>query len=282
MGPVDFIKRKVLHVEEEVADVIQEYVVEASVEVKLQVAFIVIFITVIYAIRTLTPERIRAMKGPQTLVLVNLNTAIYFKEVFLAYLNAALLEPVLAIAGMEQAEGLHLVINLFTIVGICMWIYVVTDAFDYTDVTQQFKYHYDFVTEENKSKYPWLTLRKESKIAMETKLSLVGSIMKDVALWFLLACIAAASLPGLVDHRDVLHAYVIVFMWILLHHFCRDATSWGASYFFTFLFPSAALMPLQYCIPLMDVADTVEDFDFIARYREYIQDITGVELMIVS
>ena len=53
-------------------------------------------------------------------------------------------------------------------------------------------------------------------------------------------------------------------------------------YFFTFLFPSTALMPLEYCLPLMDVADFVEDVGSVVSYREYIKKCTGVELIIRS
>ena len=54
-------------------------------------------------------------------------------QVFLAYLNAALLEPVLAIAGMEAAEGPQLLINTLTLISIFWWIWLVTDAFDWAD-----------------------------------------------------------------------------------------------------------------------------------------------------
>jgi hypothetical protein len=54
------------------------------------------------------------------------------------------------------------------------------------------------------------------------------------------------------------------------------------SYFVTFLFPSTALMPLEYCLPLMDVADTVEDLDFLESYRAYVKERTGVEMIIES
>ena len=36
-------------------------------------------------------------------------------------------------------------------------------------------------------------------------------------------------LPGVVTHRDVLHAYAILALWIIMHHQCRAATSWGSS-----------------------------------------------------
>ena len=95
----------------------------------------------------------------------------------------------------------------------------------------------------------------------EEKAGLVGSASKDVALWFLLAAIVAAWLPGVVTHRDVLHAYAICFLWLIMHHQCRAATSWGANYVVSLLMPSVALMPLEYCLPLMDTGDCIEDLD---------------------
>lgn len=39
-------------------------------------------------------------------------------------------------------------------------------------------------------------------------------------------------------------------------------------------------MPLEYCLPLADVENTVDDLDFVASYREYIKDETGVALFL--
>jgi hypothetical protein len=52
------------------------------------------------------------------------------------------------------------------------------------------------------------------------------------------------------------------------------------SYFNTFIFPSTALMPMEYCCPLMDTADVVGDAQFVATYREFLRDRTGVDLII--
>jgi hypothetical protein len=54
----------------------------------------------------------------------------------------------------------------------------------------------------------------------------------------------------------------------------------SCSYFYTFLFPSTALMPMEYCMPLMDTADTVENAEFVVTYREFVHDRTGVYLII--
>jgi hypothetical protein len=66
------------------------------------------------------------------------------------------------------------------------------------------------------------------------------------------------------------------------NHFFAPFAFAPNSYFVTFLFPSTALMPLEYCLPLMDVSDTVEDLDFLESYRAYVKERTGVEMIIES
>lgn len=188
----------------------------------------------------------------------------------------------LAIGGLEGSDTTHIVINLLSLFSICWWTYLITDAFAFEDVTQFFKYHTYLREEydEDPKRYPWFRFKDRNEDAEVERLALSGMIRKDVALWFLLACILAAWVPGLVTHRDVLHAYVIVILWIAMHHYCRQATAWTNNYFATLLFPSTALMPMEYCLPLMDVADTVEDLEFVEKYREFIIERTGVELVI--
>jgi hypothetical protein len=41
-------------------------------------------------------------------------------------------------------------------------------------------------------------------------------------------------------------------------------------------------MPLEYCLPLMDVFDVVEDLDFLLSYREFVKERTGIALIIES
>ena len=76
--------------------------------------------------------------------------------------------------------------------------------------------------------YYWLNLKPKDQDKADERKALVGSVQRDIALWFSLASIGAAWLPGSVTHRDVMHAYAIVFFWILLHHACRRATTWSA------------------------------------------------------
>lgn len=240
------------------------------------------FIACIAGLRLVNGKRTSLLRGEHILNIKSLNDVNMYKEVFLAYLNAALLEPVLAIAGMEEVVGEKLIISILTLVSICWWIWLVTDAFDCTDVMQHFKFHGDIAQEIQDSPEPLKWLRLVNKDNDGEKRSLVGSLQRDVALWFMLSCIGAALIPGGVNHRDVMHAYVVVFLWIILHHSCRQATTWSGGYFITFIFPSAALMPLEYCLPIMDVSDCVENLEFLIKYREYVKRRTGVELIIES
>ena len=79
-------------------------------------------------------------------------------------------------------------------------------------------------------KYDWLRIRPKEEDAASERRTLAGSIRRDVALWFSVASIGAAWLPGPVTHRDALHAYAIVILWIVLHHSCRRATTWCPRY----------------------------------------------------
>ena len=155
-------------------------------------------------------------------------------------------------------------------------------------------------------KYDWLRIRPKEEDAASERRTLAGSIRRDIALWFSLASIVAAWLPGPVTHRDALHAYAIVILWIVLHHSCRRATTWCPryatknneksgeklclicnnivrnSYFVTLMFPSTALMPMEYCLPLMDTFDFVDDLELVDSYRQYVVERTGVQLTILS
>jgi hypothetical protein len=156
-----------------------------------------------------------------------LNNTTLVKEVFLAYLNAALLEPVLTIGGMEDLNKEEFFLNLFELLSLCWWIWLLTDAFDFFDVMQFYKFHVEFKEEAEKNpKYSFLRFTKRKVVDELERQSLVGSLKKDVALWFMLACIGAAWAPDIsINHRDALHAYVVVFMWAIMHHRSQKAVS---------------------------------------------------------
>ena len=70
----------------------------------------------------------------------------------------------------------------------------------------------------------------------------------------------------------------------ILHHQSRRATAWlGTGYFHTLFVPSATLLPLEYCLNLIDQEmignDGIEDLE---KWRAFIKDETGVELTIIA
>lgn len=79
---------------------------------------------------------------------------------------------------------------------------------------------------EDPKKYSWLRMKPKDEDAACERRTLSGSIQRDIALWFSMASIGAAWLPGPVTHRDVMHAYAIVILWAVLHNSCRKATIW--------------------------------------------------------
>jgi len=253
-------------------------------EMQTQLIAFLTFVVIVLSLRFFSGGRLRLLAGEHVLDIRALNDVSMFKEVFLAYLNAAVLEPILSIGGMEETKASDVIINIFTLGSICWWIWLLTDAFDFTDVMQHYKFHVELRedAEKDPKRFSWLRLKSMDEDAIKEKKSLAGTLTIDVALWLSIACIGAAILPGVVTHRDAMHAYVVFVLWAILHHLCRKATCWSSGYLVTFLFPSTALMPLEYCFPLMDVADTVEDLAFVEVYREFVIKRTGVELIIES
>jgi hypothetical protein len=195
-----------------------------------QILALGLFLAIILVVRLWSSSRMKMLSGEHVLAIAALNDATLFQEVFLAYLNAALLEPILAIGGMEEAKGSEFAINLLTGAAICWWIWLLTDAFDFTDVMQFYKYQgFREQADADKKKYGFLKFGKKEDDSLWERQSLVGSLKKDVALWFMLMCIGAAWLPGIaVTHRDALHAYAVVGMWFIMHHTARRATTWSA------------------------------------------------------
>ncbi len=142
-------------------------------------------------------------------------------------------------------------------------------AFDSSDVTQGYAYRRMRL---NGDKAEWL--RPTARKAHHGLLA--GEIKRDVCLWLMLFGIGAAQV-GMVTHREALHSYASIALWCVLHHLSRSATSWGSEYWCTLLMPSAALVPLKYCLPL---ADREKDFEALTEWRHYIKGETGIELII--
>ena len=126
---------------------------------------------------------------------------------------------------------------------------------------------------------PWL---KRSKNAHDEGAELRGSFLRDLALWSMLGCSFFAFF-GVVSHRDVIHSHAILIMWVILHHMSRRATAWrGTGYFHTLFAPSTALLPLEFCLNLIDQEmigdeDGIEDLD---KWRSFIKAESGVDLTI--
>ena len=225
-------------------------------------------------------------KGEHSVNLRALNTVNNLKEVFMAYLCAAILEPILALNAYETYDRdtiVAVVVDLFSLWSIIRWIYLITDAFSYEDICRFHIYHQDFREsyDENPKRYPWLRLVDFETDRLREIKDLSGDVSQDAALWMLLASITLAWIPGAnVSHTDIIHSYVIVFLWIILHHATRKATSWGQSYFSTLFSPSTALMPLEYCLPLMDTSDFISDIECLEDFREFIYKRVGIHLII--
>ena len=65
-----------------------------------------------------------------------------------------------------------------------------------------------------------------------------------------------------------------------MHHLAVSATSWGAGYLATFLMPSAALLPLEWCLPLMGDLDVVADGESLQEWHAFVSEQTGITLQL--
>jgi hypothetical protein len=119
-----------------------------------------------------------------------------YKEVFLAYLNAAILEPVLSMMEIQDMKDLHLFINLAELASLCWWIWLISDAFDFSDVMQVYKFHYEFRQdyEAGKSdKFSFIRLQDTKKSAKTERTEFMGSLTRDVALWGMMSSVAGTQ-----------------------------------------------------------------------------------------
>ena len=181
---------------------------------------LVVFITYLNLYAARTP-----LKKAAVLDLKALNRVNMVKECFLAYVNAGMLEPILAIASADYDVSLRSAyLNLLQLAGLFSWLYLLTDAFDISD-TQQLYVYWVRVRKEGASKLPSWYQPTRSTEAEEVK----GTLMRDVSLWFMLAC-SALAFAGLVSHRDVIHSHAVILLCVVLHprnhHQTRKATAW--------------------------------------------------------
>ena len=83
----------------------------------------------------------RSMLTSATLNMRSLNRVNIFKECFLGYVNAGMLEPLLALSSGEyDITAKSAIINACQLLGLFSWLYLLTDAFDFTDTQQSFVY----------------------------------------------------------------------------------------------------------------------------------------------
>ncbi|KAL3916247.1 MAG: hypothetical protein SGARI_007996, partial [Bacillariaceae sp.] len=95
-------------------------------EVQLQVVFFVTFILMLLGFRLLTSPTTKTLSGEHILNMHHLNDAILIKEVVLAFLNAAILDPILAIGDLENGSQdfwIKLMTNIFELMSLCWWIF---------------------------------------------------------------------------------------------------------------------------------------------------------------
>ena len=226
------------------------------------------------------PQQTTEKKDDQPFATVNmrsLNRVNILKEVFLAFLNAAVLEPVLALGGYSDLNTEEIIMHVLTLGAIISWIYLLTDAFNYEDVMQFYKYHEEYRED---GEYDFIDFANKKEDQRKARKQINGKSLTDLILGFNFLVIGLVFSPehGKLCRPGAVHAFCIVIMWAVFHHHCRQATSWGHGYHYTFIFPSAALMPMEYCIPLMDVADTVEDLEFVESYIKFVKERTGIKI----
>ena len=225
--------------------------------------------------------RVTPMQKKATLNLKALNKCNVFKEVFLAYVNAGMLEPILAIASSDyDVSTKSMIINLSQLFGLFSWLYLLTDAFDASD-TQQAYIYWDRLSKRGAvTTFPPWYKRAKGESAHDEGAELSGSLTRDLALWFMLTC-SALAFTGVVSHRDVIHSHAILLLWLVMHHQARAATAWrGTGYLHTLLAPSTALLPLEFCLNLLDPEhlDHESGLDDLNAWRTFIQAESGVEL----
>lgn len=106
-----------------------EYIEEQlhHLDARTSVAAISMFVVFLLTIRTFSASRVKALGGKRVVDMHALNNTNLFKEIFMAYLQAAVLEPVLAIASMgDKLDTQEVIINVFTLGSIFSWIWLVS------------------------------------------------------------------------------------------------------------------------------------------------------------
>lgn len=232
----------------------------------------------LFAICYSANKRSLSKVSERTLSMSGLNKAVIFKEVFLSYVSAIVLEPVINIVTNPEMQFKSLAVNLSMILAIMWWVYILNDAFDCNDVTQDKKYSSWRDAEKD---YDWFKLRTSRNSGRLSTAKLITPVCYDIGLWFSFMCIASAFCFKEIRHREVFHAWAMVLLWCLQHLLLQTATSWGAGFFASFLVPSVSLMPVELCLPLQDVQDTIDSVEDLKEWRDFIEDRAQVKIQIV-
>ena len=196
-----------------------------------------------------------------------MHTLLTIKELFINYIYAAMLEPILAIG--SGAAGFDMLLNLMMLGGLFSWLALLTDAFDDADVRQSKTYAaLDF------EKLSFLKHASRGPRGADA-----GRLLQNAALWFQVGCLAMPQL-GWCKHTDIIHAYAIVVLWIVTHHKSQQAVQVkGSSYLFSLLTPGNALMPLEFCLPLLNVDEAgIEDEETLREWHGFIEKEFKVKL----
>jgi len=98
-------------------------------------ACVIIFLFVVH-----WTSKFASRDGVRELHMESLNRVVSTKEILGAYLGAALLEPLMTIAGSEEITRKQLIVNTLQLLGLMAWTYLLFDAFDTSDVQQAFVY----------------------------------------------------------------------------------------------------------------------------------------------
>ena len=112
----------------------------------------------------------------------------------MAYLNAAILELLLSIAG-DDDDAKKPMAHLLQLFSLVFWTYILTDAFDTADVAAARLPPQDCQGRGGEA-------HPAAEAGWPPRLRLAGSLSRDAALWFNLLGIGLAF-AGVVTHRDV-------------------------------------------------------------------------------
>jgi hypothetical protein len=111
-------------------------------EAALMCALLALLLYVRISGRQAMKDALGAKNATRALDISALARVTLVKEVFMAYLSAAILEPLLSIANTESnATSKELFVTVMELLAIIFWFYMLTDAFDTSDTAASFVYN---------------------------------------------------------------------------------------------------------------------------------------------